>query len=162
MKYIIAFDPGETVGVCILAENGDVQHFQQVKINDLTQLLKSLKAEKLDKVILEKYVIFRSQAKKHIGSDGKTMQCIGRIKTWAELNDLEVIEQPANILPMAQKKTQVKIPSDHSVSHQVSAYLHGAWYLMGQGTMLSALQKEALRKTALEQGTDYEAQSSDA
>lgn len=144
---IIAFDPGETIGVCIMQDDGQVAYFDQIKIAGLTAFLKTVNPATIDKVVVEKYVIFGHKAKQHSGSDAKTSQCVGRIKTWAELNDLDVIEQPANILPMAEKQTQVKIPKDHSASHQVSAYLHGAWYLMRMGTMLSALQKANLDKT---------------
>jgi len=139
---IIAFDPGETVGVCIMLDDGTPQALEQIKFPALVKFLKTIKAEKLDTVVIEKYIVFKGKAMAHTGTDLKTSQSVGQIKMWAELNDLPVVEQTANLLPMAEKRTQVKIPKDHSASHAICAYLHGAWYLMEQGKMLSALEKE--------------------
>lgn len=149
-KLYIGFDPGNTTGYSIVNKNADVVEFGQVKFQDLTDFLKK-EARMFEAVVIEEYRVFQKRARQHAGSDLKTSQVIGKIKFWAELNDYPVVMQPASILPQAERWTQVKMPTDHSISHQVSGYLHVAYYLMRNRIAPSAIEKRAMRQSQKEQ-----------
>ncbi|WP_230687625.1 hypothetical protein, partial [Streptococcus pneumoniae] len=86
------------------------------------------------------YKIFRHKAMQQVGSRGPAQQSIGILQAHAQKHRKKVWLQPANILTIAAKLTQVKMPSNHSMSHQVSAYLHGSYFLI----------KRHIKKTQLE------------
>jgi hypothetical protein len=141
----LAFDPGVTVGWAAFNEQGQLIAHGQVDWIDLIDFLRTIDVSKLDKIILEEYKVFHKKAKSHIGSKLETTQAIGKIKAWAELNLIDVVEQPANILPIAQMWTQIKMPSDHSVSHSISATLHGFYWLIKNKIAKTALEEEYAR-----------------
>lgn len=144
-KLWLAFDPGQTTGWAVLDDQAEVVDFGQVKYDNLSDFLKK-ETRMFQAVIIEEYRVFRKRAMQHAGSDLKTSQAIGKLKFWAELNDFPVVMQASSILPIAEKWSQVKMPKDHDASHQVSAFLHGAYYLMKNRIAPSAIEKRALNQ----------------
>lgn len=140
---LIAFDPGYTTGWCEVTEEGFPKNMGQIAYPDLTDFFRNrMGPQPYNRVVIEDYKVYRKKAMQHSGSDLKTSQVIGKIKFWAELNDLPVVMQPASILPIAQRWTQVKMPGNHAESHKISAFLHGAYYLMNAGIAKTALDRK--------------------
>lgn len=142
MKRYLGIDPGKTSGYAIVDEDANLLDMGQLKFDEVTDFLKGAGSD-FEEVIIESYQVYGRLARQHTGSKLETSQVIGKVKFWAEMNDIIVVMQPANILTMAQKWTQVKMPTNHSVSHQVSAYLHVAYHLMKDHGAPTAIEKRA-------------------
>jgi len=140
-KIYVAFDPGVTTGWATFFEDGRLREFGQVLFSELMDLCHTLiEHYEVIHVIYEDYRIFAHKAHAHVGSRVPTVQAVGVIKASFMAKQIPITMQPSNILPIAEKWTQTKIPSDHSKSHQVSAFLHGSYYLIKNGLKLSELQ----------------------
>lgn len=94
-------------------------------------------------VICEDYRIFAKRAKAHIGSQVPTVQVIGMLKREAKRWGAEFILQPSSILSIAVLWSGVPMPSNHEISHDISAYNHGVYYLISKGIIENRLKKQA-------------------
>ena len=142
-KLYLAFDPGNTTGWAVLNDRAIPQDMGQVSFDGLADFLKK-ETRTFEAIIIEEYRVFRRKAMQHAGSDLRTSQVIGKLKFWAELNETPVVMQAASILPTAEKWAQIKMPKDHSISHQISAVLHGSYYLMKNEIAPTALERRAI------------------
>jgi Holliday junction resolvasome RuvABC endonuclease subunit len=109
---ILALDPGEITGVCII----DWPHNRQIKPReDMSPYIKyqghiegkhlHIQAKRLEElrneygpfayVIFEKFLLYGHKASTQIGSDMHTSQVIGVIKMWCINNNMPMIEQMA-------------------------------------------------------------------
>lgn len=138
----LAFDPGETTGWALFNDDGSIADWGQVREENLLGALQGWEELPLKAVICEGFIIFRHKARKFAGNRMITIQAIGMIKSFAHRVGATYVEQDSDILPMAQMKTQVKMPGNHAESHKVSAFNHGAWYLINKGIRKSALEEE--------------------
>ena len=149
-KLVLGVDPGHTTGWVVLdIATGVPLKREQTTGNEATSdFLYQLSHEfpdtayELTAIVMEDYKIFAHKAKQHIGSNVPAAQVIGIVEHQARQWRVPVVKQPANILPMAQKLTGVTMPSNHSKSHWVSAYLHACFYLIKNGQMLTLAQKK--------------------
>lgn len=145
----LAFDPGETTGWAEFNDEGECKAYGQLSFDELIAKCEDWRGTpELKTVIIEEFVVFNHKARKFAGSRMKTSQAIGIIKSMAHANGAKVVEQPANIKPIAQKWTQIKPPSDHSQSHWVDAFNHGAYYLIKQNIRKTYLEEEMESKRA--------------
>ena len=146
---VLGVDPGNTTGWALIQVSTGVplirkQTAGNKESSDFLRLLAGIIKNDdyyLYAIIMEDYRIFSHKAKQHIGSDVPAAQIIGMVEHQASLMDVQVIKQPANKLPIAQKLVGVKMPGDHSKSHWVSAYLHACYWLIANDYMLSAAQR---------------------
>ena len=74
--------------------------------------------------------MWKHRALQQSGSDIPAAQAIGIIKSYASRHDIPTVNQSPQILKQAEMMTQMKMPSDHSQSHWVSAHLHAQWYFI--------------------------------
>jgi hypothetical protein len=143
----IAFDPGKVTGWATFDDNGDVRHMGQATIEELIGFVEDLVIAKdthpIKVVIYEDFIIFKHKAKYLTGSRVEASQAIGIIKGLAQRVGAELIMQGSDIKPIAQKWTQIRPPSDHSQSHKIDAFNHGAYYLINKGIRKTALEQEA-------------------
>lgn len=139
---IYAFDPGDTTGIAIFKETGEVVRLDQLLLEDLIPWLETeaAKQPEISTVVIEDFVLFAKRAVKQSGSRMKASQAIGALKLFASQVGAEVEMQPSSILPIAQKWSQVKMPSNHGQSHQFAAYNHGYYYLVTRRQMPTVLQ----------------------
>jgi hypothetical protein len=146
----ISFDPGKTTGMTVWSSVGKaepqcvrVEQFNEEELdNFLEKLVDPLRIP--DVFIIEEYIIFGHKKNAHIGSKVETVQVIGQLKAFARKYKIEIVEQPARILTIAQLWSGCKIPSDHSISHWASAYNHAYYYLHKQGLIKArVLETEA-------------------
>lgn len=142
----LSYDPGETTGwVRFNNEGALVESGQVTGLDDLIDHIGRMKIEHIDDpikvVIYEDYIVFKKKAAAHTGSRVVTAQAIGIIKTLKDTG-CEFVCQPSNIKSIAQKWTGVKPPADHSQSHWVDAFNHGAYYLIQRGLRRTQLEIE--------------------
>ena len=140
MMYL-AFDPGETTGVCEFWENGNMANKHQFDFNDLVTFLFTYK-EPVAAVICEDFKIRGGKAKSFTGNRMEVVQAIGAIRSFAVSKKCKYILQDASIKPMAQRQTQVFPKGAHADTHWVDAFNHGAFYLIRQGIRKTFLQQE--------------------
>lgn len=146
---IYAFDPGDTTGIAVFNEDSQVVELTSIpfehsaKYPEGETLIDWLARQKeVGTVIYESFIVYRKSAPRMAGSKMKASQAIGAIKLWAKGHGAELVEQPANILSTAQKLTQVKRPTVKAHTHSVEAFLHGAYWLIQQGRMQTALESK--------------------
>lgn len=140
-KYA-SFDPGGTVGWCLWNEHGQILDKGQCNKDELIDLLETDPFKDVEVVITEDFKLFSWKAKQQAGKRMPASETIGVIDSYVRRGRRKHIKQPSNILTVASRLTNVKMPSTHSKSHWVSAFLHGAYYLIGQGLYETPLAKE--------------------
>ena len=129
---VLAVDPGGMNGLAWFKENGDLDGFNQVKLDDFAVWLENHEP-KPDVVVVEDYRLRKGKALQQSGSNMPASQAIGIVDSYCKRNHIQMVKQPAYILATAVKMTQMPLPKDHSQSHWVAAYNHGFWYLVKQG-----------------------------
>lgn len=150
----IAIDPGKTTGVACWDETckdktGQPVYVEQFSRKDLTHFLfNKLPGRGTRVIIYEDYKILKHKANMHIGSELPAVEVIGEIKAAAYLLKIETVAQPAQILPIAQKWSGLKLPSDHSISHWPSAFNHGFYWLQRNGLITPRVLREAKKDTS--------------
>lgn len=104
---LIAFDPGETTGVCWMSEGGmtavrtkvDV-HMEQLQYCELRghlaiwELLERLRPRE---IVSESFRLYASKATYKINSGFPEVEMIGVIRLWALINKVSLTEQPASL-----------------------------------------------------------------
>lgn len=148
-KMVLGLDPGLATGYSIWrdgrpAEHGDVRGM--ANFDDwLADFVENF--GKPDVIVVENFTLFRWKAVQQSGSDMPASKIIGKVELWARMLRIPVVKQSASILPIAQKWSQVKMPSDHNKSHHISAFNHVVYYLV-KAKMMSplGLQNAAKKK----------------
>ena|SRR6059058_3238962 len=146
---VLSWDPGQTTGWCY-------QNPQKIlsfgETTDLKTFLKEwdLKAQPVDYVVVEGYRIRQGTVSMNVGIPLVTVENIGRIKYWSELNDIPVQEYLPDKKPTQWKATGVKV--DKSVpknqTHRLDAFNHGRFFLIEKKLAPTALE-EQMRKDGL-------------
>lgn len=138
----LSFDPGDTTGIAEFLDDGTLTWMGQVSLKDLMEYLNNYEPTREMTVIIEDFVLFARRAQQQAGSRMKASQAIGIIKMFASRHNAKVVMQQASIKPIALKLTGARMPSKHSQTHQIDAYLHGAYYLINQGILETKLQRK--------------------
>lgn len=145
----LAIDPGagrrDSIGVASFSETGEVRYFKQLTLDQFIEWLEE--QVNVLHVVYEDYRIRADKLKAHQGSRVETLQTIGMIKSWCKRKNVPYSYQNSGILSIAEKWFQIEMPSDHNISHQFSALLHGLHYLKGRGLVKTALEEEIARRT---------------
>lgn len=129
---ILAIDPGGMNGLAWFKEDYQLEGFAQVKLDDLVLWLENHEP-KPELVILEDYRLWKHKALQQSGSNMPASRGIGHVESYCTRNRIKLVKQSPQVLEPAQKMSQMKMPSDHSQSHWVSAYNHAYWYMVKQG-----------------------------
>ena len=147
MGFYLSFDPGKTKGWAMFDGNGQIIQYGQASLDELIDLTEEwARVWPISTIIYESFVLFRHKARQQTGSKMEASQAIGIIKTLARKTDATLVEQDPTIKSLAQKWTQLKPIGDHSQSHWVDAFNHGAYWLIRQGIRKTALEMEQERK----------------
>jgi hypothetical protein len=156
MTFVLSVDPGGETGVgasgwCYQNEDqilalGDVQNLRKFLTDWDTKKLP------VDHVVVEGYFTNPNPkfAKANMGRKLPTVENIGTVKLWAEMNGIEWTEYMPVIKNAQAKMTQV-FPKQgrKDVSHKLDAYNHGRYYLIKNHGALTALEKEMKEKGTL-------------
>lgn len=142
---ILAIDPGETVGWFGFNEDGsDTAEFGQLHGEAaLVEFLSTLETPTL--IIVESFTLYGHKAIQQSGSKMITPQVIGMLKMYARQKNVPLVEQPASILPIAEKWSGIKVEGKggHGNSHWKSAFNHGVYYLVKNNLRKTKLQETA-------------------
>lgn len=119
----LAIDPGKSNGVC----GYDAKYYWQfmfiVPAVDMIQFLQIFKKVKV--CIVEGFQLYPNKAKDQIYSDMETPRVIGRIETWAELNNVDLVKQQASIKPTGYAWIGEKpLPKSNPNNHAMDAHVH--------------------------------------
>lgn len=145
---ITAWDPGKTTGWAAWKDDGTFLEMGQCDLEEIvgTWKILTLNYGRIKRVVMEDFRLFKKRALQQSGSDMPASQGIGMLKALAANDGSEIIMQPSNIKPIAQKMSQVAIPKNHDDSHQVDAYLHGYYKLVQDGLVKTPLQLKKERE----------------
>ena len=127
----VALDPGETTGWATFDSIGQVIEWGQFKQKEQLEWLKLLISTppNLKGVIYEDYVNFGFKQQKR-WSRNQTSKNIGSIETMCDLRGIPYYKQPANIKAIGYKWAGLgAAPSNHDISHQYDAVVHGVYWL---------------------------------
>lgn len=128
---LLSVDPGKATGWALFS-NGTLSNMGICRsIDEFVDWLTSIEIP--DFIVYENFKLFSHKAVQQSGSTMEASQVIGILKGYARQNKIPTAEQPANVLPIAQKFTQVKMPKNHKDSHNISAYNHGYYWLVKNG-----------------------------
>ena len=133
-KLLMAFDPGKDTGVCLF-QDGHVVDMDILRGIGALQDFLINSTKKPDLIVIEEFALRKTKALQQSGSHMETSQVIGMIKLWARQNNIPVVTQPANALPMGLMWGKLKMPKNHRNSHWISARAHGIYYMVANGMM---------------------------
>jgi hypothetical protein len=136
VRYL-GIDPGKSNGVCIYNDNAELMFMITVPADDMTQFLKLFKNVKV--AVVEDFFLYPNKAKQQIYSDMETSRVIGRIETWAELNDTEVIKQKATVKTTGYAWIGEKpLPKTNPMNHVLDAHVHFVYWAVRKGLLKAA------------------------
>lgn len=144
VHYILAVDPGSTnVGYAVYEHEGKQTESTLVRqgivhFDSLVDFLKEMSY--ITHLVYERYRI-RPGGRQNIGTDGKVMQAIGKLDMWAASLGIPASTQEPSILPIAAKIVGRTLPKGH-LRDDISAELHGAYWLRQRNWYVSALERE--------------------
>lgn len=132
----LAIDPGETTGWALFDKEGQLIALGQYKSKtaaENTKELDRLLAPHILVCITEDYRNFNHVHRKFnqkAWSRNQTSKNIGSIETICQLRDIIVTLQPASIKTIGYRWAGMDgPPSNHAISHQYDAYVHGVYWL---------------------------------
>lgn len=134
---LLAIDPGIANGFSVWRDGKPAEHGTIRGLNKMEDWLIDFveKYGKPDVVVYENFKLFRWKAQQQSGSAMETSQVIGKIKFWAKMNKITVVEQSPQNLSIAVKFSKMPLPKNHDVSHHISAFNHAVYYLVINGMM---------------------------
>ncbi len=122
VKYL-SIDPGKANGVCGFDAEYKLMALWTVNHEDILTFLRQFK--NIEKCIIENFILYTHKAFEQVNSDMLTSRIIGRVENWAELNDVDLIKQGANIKPIGYKYIGRKpLPKSNKLNHAMDAYVH--------------------------------------
>lgn len=130
--YLLGIDPGLSTGWAFLIK-GVLADFGTTRtIDDLTDWLEDYFSERPlpDRIVMEKYRIFKHLALQQSGSKMEVTQAEGVVLSFARRKRIEVVEQFSDILPTAVKWSGVSLNKNHKYSHHEAAYNHAYYWLV--------------------------------
>lgn len=137
MIRLLAVDPGPVPGWALFNRN-QITSYGQMPMEEFPEWLENIDTP--EHIVYEKYRVFGHKAKAHIGSDVPTLQNVGHLTSYASRHKVPMTFQYPDILPVAERWSGMKLPSNHAQSHQYSALNHGYYYLVAHHNMPTALE----------------------
>lgn len=149
-KFLLAVDPGgktqkHSVGVALFAADTNYPLAflpTQMTSNGFLDWLEFQNPDIWIGIVCEDYINFGFKQRAQVWNKNETSQLIGALRAYGRRHSINVVLQRSVILPMAEKHFQVQLPKNHDNSHKISAYLHGAEYLLREGVKPSQLERE--------------------
>lgn len=147
-KYYLAVDPGETSGYAIFSVEGDIVEMGQFKQAEQNAWIRDHITEDCIALIIEDYKNYASHKQKR-WSRNQTSKNIGAFEMACFMFNVTVILQMANIKAIGYKWAGLgAAPSNHSISHQYDAVVHGVYWLISTGKVpMNKYVKEKEPKT---------------
>lgn len=143
----LSIDPGKSNGVCGYDPTYRVQFMFVVPAEHINKFLKAFHCVK--KVIIEDYKLYPHKLKQQVYSDMETSRVIGRVESWTEDNNIQLIKQGASIKPVGYAWIGKKpLPKSNPNGHALDAHVHFMYWavkshkinaadlLVGEGELL--------------------------
>jgi hypothetical protein len=128
----LSFDPGTSNGCCGYDSRYHLVFMFTIKASDMIKFLQIFKHVKI--CVMEGYKLFPNKASAQAYSDMETSRVIGRIESWTELNEIELIKQGANIKPIGYKWAGKKpLPKSNPANHELDAHIHFVYRAVRNG-----------------------------
>ncbi len=129
----LAIDPGETTGWATFDDKGDVIRMGQFNMANMNKELTDLIHSDLKQVIIEDYKNHAwTQQKKW--SQNQTSKNIGKIEMLCDLRSIPYFLQSNSVKAIGYRWAGLDgPPSNHAISHQWDAYVHGVYWLQKMG-----------------------------
>lgn len=136
IKYL-SCDPGNLNGFCGYDEKYYLQFMMSIPHTDVVKFINQFKNVKV--CVIESYRVYAHKAQQHINSDLLTPKIIGRVETWTELNDIQLITQPASIKTTGYKWVGKKpLPHSNPMNHALDAHIHFMYWAVKHGKINAA------------------------
>lgn len=130
---LLSVDPGDNVGYA-LWDGGTCYENTTVRRPLFMSMLAEGYFEGVDKVVAESFRLFRGRAQAQTGSKMPASLVLGALELWCRQHGIWMEEQHPDILSIASKHANRPLPKGHCPDN-LSAYLHGWYYLEGVGTL---------------------------
>jgi len=138
MKELWAIDPGTHCGLAIFnAENGQLIECEKIEYGPLIDRLDAIQTNQVTRFVVEEFI---SRGRVTQGSRNEASQVIGAITLVARRLGVAVVKQNPSDRLIGAKWTQVKVPKGH-MPDDMSAYLHGSFYLIKNNIKPTALER---------------------
>lgn len=136
---LLSVDPGDRVGYA-LWDDGECYENAVVTRSQFMEMLTNGYFEGTDRVVAEDFALFRGRAQKQVGSKMPASLVLGALELWCRQRGIWLTKQHSGILSIAAKHANRPLPAGHCPD-DLSAYLHGYYYLEGIGD-LQPVQRE--------------------
>lgn len=134
---MISVDPGDPAGIYFWEGSGEGIYGDQFSLDRLAQYVSEAGYWwNLEHIVYEDFRLRKGKALQQSGSRFETSQSIGMLKVLAKTMKAELHRQNTDPLTVASMWSGVKMPSNHKESHVISAFLHGYYWLVGQGIVV--------------------------
>ena len=141
MSLLLSFDPGKRTGFAIFTwETGKLHSKTILEYDELTTVLITLTPKHPPQVIVVEDYIIRPGAANRGHARGEAMRVIGQLEGVAARLGCSLIKQRPEIRLVAAKWAGYKVPRGH-MPDDMSAELHGIYYLRQQGKYTTALER---------------------
>lgn len=144
-----SFDPGPVTGVARFNNRYECINIDQIDLDILTEYLENIPTLTVTLAIMEEYRQLPHRYKALTNRKGNKLEVAkaeGIIESWCKRKGIHLVKQNAQVLPIAEKWTQLKLPSNHAYSHGPAARLHGEYYFISKGMKKTILQQEVERE----------------
>lgn len=129
----VALDPGETTGWATFDFEGNAIGMGQFPQSQQTKRLTDLLSPDLKAVVCEDYRNFGWKQQKK-WSRNQTSKNIGAIQLLCEMRNIPFHLQQPNIKSIGYLWAGMDgPPTNHAISHQYDAYVHGVYWLQSNG-----------------------------
>lgn len=125
--YYLAIDPGGTTGLAMFNLDGGFEEMTDCKAGEIIEVLSTLDPKE---VIIETYRPLPKSRfpKQHVNP--QTIQLIGNVQAWCQINRRPLHGQDRAIKPTAYKWAGKKpLPKSNPLNHQLDAFVHGVYFL---------------------------------
>lgn len=138
MKELWAIDPGKHNGLArFVAETGKLNECVALEYEDLERRLRDIERGTVSRFVVEEFISRGAITK---GSRNEASKVIGIVDFIARGLGIPVTKQRPGDRLIAAKWTQLKIPKGH-MPDDMSAYLHGCFYLIKNNIKPTALER---------------------
>ena len=125
---ILVVDPGDTSGIALFSNDGELIQKSQHGFDSFLREVSKLSS--LDTIVVEDYRLRAGKQAQQTGSRFQAVQVIGMLKYHAFLWDAKFVLADVQAKVLGSMYSGIKPPSDHKKSHEVDAYNIGIFYLV--------------------------------
>lgn len=140
MSLLLAFDPGKSTGVAIFTwPTGELKIKTSMPYDKLTAFIADIPIN-VAAIVVEDYII-RPGVGNRGHARGEAMRVIGQLEAASYRLGCTLVKQRPEVRLIAAKWSGIKVPKGH-MPDDMSAELHGIYYLRQQGKYTTALERE--------------------